>query len=63
MTVSTIARRLRDDHLVQVSESSVRRYVASAFEEKVAASKVTVPRGDVEPGEEVTWPSSRPPRQ
>ncbi|WLP90358.1 IS21 family transposase [Gordonia sp. NB41Y] len=52
VTVATIAQRLRDDHGVDVSESSVRRYVATAFAEQVAERKATVPRGAVTPGEE-----------
>lgn len=51
VTVATIAQRLRDDHGVAVSESTVRRYVAAQFAEKVAESKVTVARGAVPPGE------------
>ena len=52
VTVATIAQRLRDDHGVAVSESTVRRYVAAQFAEKVAESKVTVARGAVPPGDE-----------
>ncbi|RWA23544.1 hypothetical protein MBRU_01585 [Mycolicibacterium brumae DSM 44177] len=52
VTVATIAQRLRDDHLVDVSESTVRRYVATAFAEERLEGKVTVPRGAVEPGSE-----------
>lgn len=52
VTVATIAQRLRDDHEVAVSESTVRRYVAAQFADQVAESKVTVPRGAVSPGDE-----------
>lgn len=50
VTVATIAQRLRDDHGVAVSESTVRRWVAAEFAEQVAASRVTVARGAVPPG-------------
>jgi hypothetical protein len=33
VTVATIAQRLRDDHHVEVSESTVRRYIATTFTE------------------------------
>ena len=52
VTVATIAQRLRDDHGVGVSESSVRRYVTTAFAEQFAEGKATVPRGAVPPGDE-----------
>jgi len=52
VTVATIAQRLRDDHGVEVSESTVRRYVATAFAEQRLEDKVTVPRGSVEAGSE-----------
>jgi transposase len=52
VTVATIAQRLRDDHHVEVSESTVRRYIATAFTEQRLEDKVTVPRGAVEPGSE-----------
>ncbi len=52
VTVATIAQRLRDDHRVEVSESTVRRYIASTFAEIGLEDKVTVPRGAVEPGSE-----------
>lgn len=51
VTVATIAQRLRDDHGVEVSESSVRRYVTTAFADEVAEGKATVPRGAVPPGD------------
>jgi hypothetical protein len=52
VTVATIAQRLRDDHGVEVSESTVRRYIAMTFAEERLEGKVTVPRGAVEPGSE-----------
>ncbi len=52
VTVATIAQRLRDDHRVEVSESTVRRYIATTFTEERLEGKVTVPRGAVEPGSE-----------
>jgi transposase len=52
VTVATIAQRLRDDHGVEVSESTVRRYIATAFTESRLEDRVTVPRGAVEAGSE-----------
>jgi transposase len=52
VTVATIAQRLRDDHQVEVSESTVRRYIATTFAEQHLEERVTVPRGAVEPGSE-----------
>jgi transposase len=52
VTVATIAQRLRDDRDVDVSESTVRRYIATAFAEHHLEDKVTVPRGAVEAGSE-----------
>ena len=52
VTVATIAQRLRDDHRVEASESTVRRYVATNFAEARLEGRVTVPRGAVEPGSE-----------
>jgi hypothetical protein len=52
VTVATVAQRLRDDHQVQVSVSTVRRYIATTFTEQRLEEKVTVPRGAVEPGSE-----------
>jgi transposase len=52
VTVATIAQRLRDDHHVEVSESTVRRYIAATFTEQRAEGQVTIPRGLVEPGSE-----------
>jgi transposase len=52
VTVATIAQRLHDDHRVEVSESTVRRYIATTFAEDRLEERVTVPRGAVEPGSE-----------
>jgi transposase len=52
VTVATIAQRLRDDHHVEVSESTVRRYIAATFTDDRLEERVTVPRGAVEPGSE-----------
>jgi transposase len=52
VTVATIAQRLRDDHGVDVSESTVRRYIATTFAEERLEEKASVPRGAVEPGSE-----------
>ncbi len=52
VTVATIAQRLRDEHDVAASESSVRRWIATHFAEEAAREKVTVPRGAVAPGSE-----------
>jgi hypothetical protein len=52
VTVATNAQRLRDDHQVEVSESTVRRYIATTFAEACLEERVTVPRGAVEPGSE-----------
>ena len=38
VTVATIAQRLRDDHEVAVSESSVRRWIATHFAEEWSGS-------------------------
>lgn len=52
VTVATIAQRLRDERGVEVSESTVRRYIATTFAEQHLEEKVTVPRGAVDPGSE-----------
>jgi transposase len=52
VTVATIAQRLRDEHALTASESSVRRWVAVHFADEVAREKVTVLRGAVAPGSE-----------
>lgn len=43
-------QRLRDDHHVPVSKSTVRRYIATTFTEQRLEGKVTVPHGAVEAG-------------
>ena len=52
VTVATIAQRLRDDHGVDVSESSVRRYVTAHFADKINEKRATPPRPPVPAGEE-----------
>lgn len=52
VTVSTMHQRLRDDHGVSASESSLRRYIWSTFEEDTARSAVRVLRDTPPPGEE-----------
>lgn len=52
VTVATIAQRLCDDRGAEVSESTVRRYIATAFAEQRLEDRVTVPRGAVDPGSE-----------
>lgn len=52
VTVATIAQRLRDDHGVDVSESSVRRYVTAHFADKINENRATPPRPPVPAGEE-----------
>lgn len=52
VTVATVAQRLRDDHCVDVSESSVRRWISANLAEDATREKVTVPRGAVAPGSE-----------
>jgi transposase len=51
-TVTTVHQRLRDEHGLTASIASFRRYVSVEFPERVAASKVTVLRPEVAPGEE-----------
>ncbi|MGH9043618.1 MAG: IS21 family transposase [Acidimicrobiales bacterium] len=52
VTIATIHQRLRDDHGLSCSQSSLRRYVAANFEEEVARSAVTVLRDTPPAGEE-----------
>src|SRR5687768_18441812 len=49
-TLATVHQRLRDEHGVTVSDSSLRRYVAQAFPDRNRAA-VRVPRPPVPPGE------------
>ncbi len=50
-TLATVHQRLRDEHGLTVSESSLRRYVDLSFPDRRAAARVTVLRGDVPVGE------------
>ena len=52
VTVSTIHQRLRDEHGLTVSLSSLRRYVAANLPEEAARAQVTVLRDGPPPGEE-----------
>ncbi|WP_223778846.1 hypothetical protein [Streptomyces sp. 135] len=42
----------RDEHKLKVSVSSFRRWVHATLSDEVSRSQVTVPRDEVEPGEE-----------
>ncbi|MFB7293214.1 IS21 family transposase [Actinacidiphila glaucinigra] len=50
VTVSTIHQRLRDDHGLTVSVSSLRRWIAATLPAETKRSQVTVLRDEVEPG-------------
>ena len=50
--VTTVHQRLRDDHGLEVSESSLRRYIEAEFAEEVARSNVRVLRETPPAGEE-----------
>jgi transposase len=52
VTVSTIHQRLRDEHGLEVSLSSLRRYVAANLPEESRRAQVTVLRDGPPPGEE-----------
>ena len=52
VTISTIHQRLRDDHGLEASESSLRRYIWANFDEDVARDAVVVLRDTPPPGEE-----------
>ena len=52
ITVTTMHQRLRDDHGVSSSESSLRRYVKANFAEELVRSKVVVLRDTPPPGDE-----------
>jgi transposase len=52
VTVATIHQRLRDDHGLRVSESSLRRFIWANFDEAVARAAVRVLRDTPPPGEE-----------
>ncbi|GAB4256143.1 MAG: hypothetical protein Kow00129_16780 [Thermoleophilia bacterium] len=51
-TVTTIHQRLRDEHGLQASVASVRRYVRAEFPNQAARAQVTVLKEDPPPGEE-----------
>src|SRR6185312_12045788 len=52
VTVSTISARLIAERGLTASRSSLRRWIAANLAEEAARSRVTVPRGPVEPGSE-----------
>jgi transposase len=52
VTIATMHQRLRDDHELGASESSVRRYIWANFEEEVARAAVTVLRDTPPAGDE-----------
>jgi transposase len=52
VTVATVAQRLRDEHALEASESSVRRWIAGNLAEDAKRDKVTVFRGEVDAGSE-----------
>jgi len=52
VTVSTIHQRLRDDHGLSVSESSLRRFIWANFAEEAARASVVVLRDAPQPGDE-----------
>lgn len=51
-TATTVHQRLRDEHGLSVGISSFRRYLWLEFPDEVTADKVTVPRPEVDPGDE-----------
>ena len=52
VTLSTVHQRLRDEHGLAVSLSSLRRYVAANLPEEATRAQVTVLRDDPPPGQE-----------
>ena len=52
VTVATIHQRLRDEHGLEVSESSLRRYIGASFEADRARAQVRVLREVPPPGQE-----------
>jgi transposase len=52
VTIATIYQRLRDDHGLEASEASLRRYVWANFEQDRARAAVRVLRDAAAPGEE-----------
>jgi transposase len=51
-TVTTVHQRLRDEHGLGVSLTSLRRYCWAEFPDEVTRERVRVPRPPTEPGEE-----------
>ena len=51
-TVTTVWQRLRDEHALEAGISSFRRYVWLEFPERPTAAQVTVPRPEIDPGDE-----------
>lgn len=52
VTIATIAQRLRDDHSLDASESSVRRWISANDGDAALEQRVTIARGPVPPGSE-----------
>jgi len=52
VTVATMHQRLRDDHGVGASESSLRRFIVANFDEELSRAAVTVLRDTPPPGDE-----------
>jgi len=52
VTITTMHQRLRDDHGVKASESSLRRYIKATFAEEIVRQQVVVLRDTPPPGEE-----------
>jgi transposase len=52
VSAATVAQRLRDEHCVAASESSVRRWISANLSEEATREKVTVARGLVPAGSE-----------
>ncbi|HMK62682.1 MAG TPA: IS21 family transposase [Acidimicrobiales bacterium] len=52
VTVTTMHQRLRDDHGVTASESSLRRYIKATFSEEIVRRQVVVLRDTPPPGDE-----------
>ena len=52
VSAATVAQRLRDDHGVAASESSVRRWISANLSEEATRERVTVARGLVPAGSE-----------
>jgi hypothetical protein len=52
VTIATIAQRLRDEHALDASESSVRRWITAHGDDAALERRVTISRGAVPPGAE-----------